>query len=72
MIITVSELKNNLEKYIDLAQAEDIYITKNGEQKYKLTNVASRPLAVLDGMLENFDLSDQEIKDLKFKRLNNI
>lgn len=35
MTITASELKNNLGKYIELAETEDIYVTKNGQQRKK-------------------------------------
>lgn len=37
MLITATELKNNLEKYLLLSATEDIYITKNGKIIVKLT-----------------------------------
>ncbi|MCM8901786.1 MAG: hypothetical protein PWR01_1578 [Clostridiales bacterium] len=39
MIITATEFKNNVGKYLALAAKEDIYITKNGKKIAKLTNV---------------------------------
>lgn len=72
MVITASELKNNLGKYLDLAQREDIYITKNGKQKIKLSCAKQRPLAMLDGLLKDASLNDEEIKDLKWERLKNV
>ena len=30
MIITATELKNNLGKYLEMAESQDIFITKNG------------------------------------------
>lgn len=32
MQVSVSELKANVGKYIDLAEMQDIFITKNGKQ----------------------------------------
>lgn len=38
MIITATELKMNLGKYLMLAETEDIFITKNGKVIAKLSN----------------------------------
>ena len=38
MSITATELKQNLGKYLLLAETEDIYITKNGKTIAKLSN----------------------------------
>ena len=38
MTITATELKANLGKYLQLAEFEDIYITKNGKVVAKLSN----------------------------------
>ena len=38
MSITATELKQNLSKYLLLAEREDIYITRNGKVVAKLTN----------------------------------
>ena len=38
MSITITELKRNLDKYLILAETEDIYITKNGKIIAKRTN----------------------------------
>lgn len=38
MSITTTELKENLAKYLQLSQTEDIYITKNGKVVAKLSN----------------------------------
>lgn len=37
MLITVAELKSNLEKYLNLAAIADIYITRNGRVIAKLS-----------------------------------
>ncbi|MCL2637342.1 MAG: type II toxin-antitoxin system Phd/YefM family antitoxin [Oscillospiraceae bacterium] len=36
MQIALSELKINVGKYVDLAEKEDIYITRNGKQVAKI------------------------------------
>lgn len=38
MSITATELKENLSKYLVLAESEDVFITKNGKVVAKLTN----------------------------------
>ena len=38
MLITVTELKSNLEKYLHLAAVEDIYITQSGRVIAKLSS----------------------------------
>ena len=38
MSITATELKQNLSKYLLMAEREDIYITRNGKVVAKLTN----------------------------------
>ena len=38
MQITATELKANLGKYLDLAETEDIHITKNGRATVKLSS----------------------------------
>ena len=36
MIVTLSELKSNVGKYVNLAEKQDIYITRNGKQEAKI------------------------------------
>ena len=36
--ITATELKNNLGKYLSLAQSEDVFISKNGKIIAKISN----------------------------------
>ena len=38
MVITATELKNNLGKYLELAQTEEVFVSKNGHLAAKLTN----------------------------------
>ena len=38
MIVTATEFKSNLGKYLDMVATQDVYITKNGK------NIARQPL----------------------------
>lgn len=62
MSITVTELKQNLGKYLLLSASEDIYITKNGKVVAKLSNPNQNRVDIaksLFGILpENASLED--------------
>lgn len=51
MVITASELKTNLGKYLAMAAEQDIFITKNGKNIAKLSSPTVDKLAVLDGLV---------------------
>ena len=48
MIVTATEFKSNLGKYLDMVATQDVYITKNGKNIARLTSPSSNKLAVLD------------------------
>ena len=51
MIVTATEFKSNLGKYLDMAATQDVYITKNGKSIARLTSPSSNNMAVLDGLV---------------------
>ena len=51
MIVTATELKTNLGKYLELASSQDIFITKNGKSIARLTSPAVNKLALLDDLV---------------------
>lgn len=51
MIITATEFKNNLGKYLQMAAAQDIFITKNGTSIARLTSPSMDKLAALDSLV---------------------
>lgn len=53
MIITAAELKTNLEKYLEMAMSQDIFITKNGKSIARFTSPAVNKLALLDDLVGN-------------------
>lgn len=70
MIVTATELKENMGKYLSLVTEEDIIITKNGKQIARLTDVKDKRLNAayaLFGALHN----DIDIKDIRSERLAN-
>ena len=46
--ITMTELKNNLKKYTQLASKEDVLITKNGKPMVKLVNASRTKFDILN------------------------
>lgn len=51
MIVTATELKTNLEKYLEMAASQDIFITKNGKSIARLTGSAVNELVLLDDLV---------------------
>lgn len=51
MIITATEFKANLGKYLEIAASQDIFITKNGKNIARLTSPAVNKLALLDDLV---------------------
>ena len=71
MSITATELKINLDKYLILAETEDIYITRNGKVIAKLSNPYQDRVDVaksLFGILPN----DITLEEAREERLNTI
>ena len=68
MLITSTELKKNLSKYLLLSLSEDIFITKNGKIISKLTNPYQSRIDIaksLFGILPN----DANLEDAKNSKL---
>ena len=51
MIVTATEFKTNLGKYLEMAESQDIFITKNGKSIARLTSPAVNKLALLDDLV---------------------
>lgn len=63
MIVTATEFKSNLGKYLELAARQDIFITRNGKNIARLTSPTVDKLAVLDnlvGIIPAQDAMDEE------------
>ena len=51
MIVTATEFKTNLGKYLEMAASQDIFITKNGKSIARFTSPAVNKLALLDDLV---------------------
>ena len=51
MSITTTEFRDNLGKYLTLAQKEDIYITRKGKIVAKLTNPYKTKVDLVDSLI---------------------
>ena len=51
MIVTATELKTNLGKYLEIAKQQDVFITKNGKAIARLTSPSVNKLSVLDSLV---------------------
>ena len=51
MIVTATEFKNNLGKYLEMAAIQDVFITKNGKNIARLTSPSVNKMAVLDSLV---------------------
>ena len=71
MLITATELKRNLGKYLLLAATEDVYITKNGKVVAKLSN-PQQDRADIAKSLFGILPADMTLEEAKEERLNRI
>ncbi len=51
MVITASQLRSNIGKYLLLAEKQEIFITKNGKSIAKLISASADRVAILDGLV---------------------
>lgn len=61
--ITIEELKNNLDYYLNKSSNEDIYVSENGEIIACLTNPQYKSQMELDEILSSTDIKDSTISD---------
>lgn len=71
MLITATELKSNLSKYLILSATEDVYITRNGKVISKLTNPFRERVDIaksLFGILPD-DVTEEEARDERLGKI---
>ena len=72
MIITATEFKTNLGKYLEIAASQDIFITKNAKNIARLTSPAVNKLALLDDLVgiipENQTMDEDTIREERLAR----
>lgn len=69
MVITATELKTNIGKYLSIAMTEDVVIKKNGKGIVKLTNLQDDKLAVLDSLIGVIPDTGMTLEEAKAERL---
>lgn len=70
MIITATELKNKVGKFLKAAQEEDVIISKNGRYVAKLTAVKEYEYPATQNLVGVFEkAADYSIKNAKKERL---
>ena len=72
MVITATELKENLGKYISLSQTEDIFVKKNGHIVIKISGMIKDKKDYLNefaGLVKDDNIS-YTVDDIKRMRLN--
>lgn len=71
MLITATELKSNLSKYLILSATEDVYITRNGKVISKLTNPFRERVDIaksLFGILPD-NVTEEEARDERLGKI---
>ena len=71
MSITTTELKENLNKYLQLSETEDIFITKNGRIIAKLSNPFEDRIKIAES-LAGIIPADITLEEAREERLNRI
>ena len=70
MIVTSTEFKLNLGRYLDLAAREDIVITKNGRRVAKLVAEADDLTAIAMSLIGVIPPDNISADEVKMERLN--
>ncbi len=70
MIVTATEFKTNLGKYLELAAIQDIFITKNGKSIARVTSPQVNKLELLDGLVGVVPASADDEKTAREERLS--
>lgn len=70
MIVTATEFKTNLGKYLELVASQDIYITKNGKSIARVTSPQVNKLELLDGLVGVIPASTMDENSAREERLS--
>ena len=69
MLVTATDFKTNLGKYLALVDKEDVYITKNGRYIAKLVRTDDNAVDSLIGILKDLP-ADTTAKSIREERLS--
>ena len=72
MVVSISEFKTNMDKYLELATEQDIFITKDGKNIAMITSPTVNKLPALDSLIgivsESSDIDIEAIRDERLAR----
>ena len=72
MIVTATELKTNLGKYLEIARQQDVFITKNGKNIARLTSPSVNKRSVLDSLVgiatDGSGIDEETIREERLNR----
>ena len=71
MLVTATEFKNNIGKYLTLVSSEDIFITKNGKNIAKLTSTQMSKIEIaksLFGIIPNDGTTLEQYREERVTR----
>ena len=69
MLVTATEFKNNIGKYLSIVTEEDIFITKNGKNIAKLSRTTQDKVELAKSLFGIIP-SDTSLEQAKEERLN--
>lgn len=69
MIITATELKANIGKYLQLAETQDIIVTKNNKPIVRMTSIQENRLEILDSLVGIIKDDGYTLEDARRDRL---
>ena len=74
MLITATEFKNNIGKYLSIIEKEDVFITKNGKPVAKLSNTKQDKTEIvksLFGIIPNDGTTLEQAREERLARYEN-
>ncbi|MDH7579140.1 MAG: type II toxin-antitoxin system prevent-host-death family antitoxin [Bacillota bacterium] len=69
MLVTATEFKSNIGKYLSLVGKEDIIITKNGKQIARLTDIKDGKKTITDSLIGIIPDAGIDLKAARRERL---
>jgi prevent-host-death family protein len=70
MVVTATELKANIGRYLDAAARDEVFITKNGKLIAKLSSPARDKQAILDSLVGITAHNPVSLEEAKKERLS--
>jgi len=75
MLITATEFKNNIGKYLTLVVEQDIFITKNGKNVAKLSSTKQNKVDIaksLFGIIPNDGTTLEQVREERLARYETV